>query len=135
MKDLERFTSKYLINKETNCWEWNAYIGYKGYGRFGFNGRVDYAHRVSYMLFNGEIGDGLVIDHLCRNRSCVNPKHLEQVTSSENTARGINLNQTKTHCPRGHEYTKENTYINKRGQRSCRECNRQAGKRFRGKID
>ena len=70
---------------EDECWEWRAFIRPNGYGQFNKN---EYAHRVSYEEFVGPIPEGLVIDHLCRNRSCINPEHLEPVTQHENLLRG-----------------------------------------------
>ena len=84
------------------------------------------AHRVAYELQVGPIPVGLQLDHLCRVRSCVNPAHLEPVTSAENTRRG--LRAMKTHCPQGHPYAGENLLIRPTGQRRCRTCHL-AGKR------
>lgn len=80
------------------------------------------AHRFSYNLLVGHIPDGLVIDHLCRVRCCVNPDHLEPVTSIENTHRGEHPNYIKTRCKRGHSFVGENFYIDRRGYRVCRLC-------------
>ncbi|WP_396021799.1 HNH endonuclease signature motif containing protein [Bacillus cereus group sp. BfR-BA-01522] len=80
---------------------------------------------MSYEMLKGPIEEGMVIDHLCRNRKCVNPLHLEQVTQRINLLRGEGMsaeNVKKTHCPQGHEYTEENTYISKAGSRYCRKC-------------
>lgn len=90
-----------------------------------------YAHRLSYELHKGEIPEGLEIDHLCRNRWCVNPDHLEAVTRRENIMRGDGpkklgeLNSKKTHCKHGHPFDKENTRYRPTGGRSCRICNRE----------
>ena len=108
--EIFRFFNK--VDKDTplGCWQWQGRINPKGYGIF--QGRM--AHRFSFILANGEIPDGLEIDHLCRNRGCVRPNHLELVTHSENLKRGIvgrkNHNAFKTHCKYGHEFTPENTY-------------------------
>ncbi len=105
----------------------------EGYGQFYLNGRQCKAHRVSYELFRKNIPDGLVIDHLCNNPSCVNPWHLKPVTSKENILRGVSfsaINARKTHCKRGHEFTKENTYIYARGK-SCRVCGIEYSRRYR----
>lgn len=112
----------------TKCWIWkSAYNVKSGYGVVTFNRSVFLAHRVSYTVLIGQIPEGLQIDHLCRNRICVNPFHLEPVTNDENHRRGINWQTVKTHCSQGHEYTKENTYILKpRGWRYCRTCKRES---------
>jgi len=118
---------KYTMPTE-GCWHWIGDLQKNGYGRLGVGRKHHLAHRISYRLFNGEIPDGLEIDHLCRNRSCVNPDHLETVTRRVNQARGETLaanNNAKTHCPRGHEYAGYNLRV-RRGKRECREC---------GKID
>jgi hypothetical protein len=99
------------------CWEWPYAHTSAGYGIF----RKDYMHRHSYRLHFGPIPAGLELDHLCRNRGCFNPDHLEAVTHAENMRRGYW--GAKTHCPQGHEYTAENTIINSvDGGRMCREC-------------
>lgn len=122
---LERFWSK--VEKTDYCWEWKAAKTPKGYGQFNIDKVVLRAHRVAYELVVGPIPDGLTIDHLCRNPSCVNPDHLEPVTNRENTLRGSNFiaqHAKKTHCPHGHEYTEENTYRKPRGGRECLTCKR-----------
>ncbi len=123
----ERFWEKVDVRElePGACWEWTAHLMPNGYGRLRSNGRQVYAHRLAYELLVGPIPKGLHIDHLCRNRACVNPAHLEPVTCRENAMRGVGfapLQVQRTHCPKGHEYTKENTYVSKRGCRSCREC-------------
>jgi hypothetical protein len=92
------------------------------------------AHRYAYELLVGPIASGLVLDHLCRNPGCVNPKHLEPVTDRENTRRGISSaaeNAKKTHCYRGHPFDERNTYVNLKGKRACRECAKAYQKRLR----
>lgn len=119
------------------CWNWLRYIAPDGYGRVKHKGKNCPAHRVAYILTKGPISDDLAVDHLCRNRSCVNPEHLEAVTDKTNVLRGIGpaaLNARKTHCKHGHEFTPENTrvYENREGwARQCRECerNREKGRR------
>ena len=115
-----RFWSK--VNFTDSCWLWTAHKVGKGYGRYWANGRMVLAHRFSYELLVGPIPEGLQIDHLCRIRECVNPRHLEVVTGKENQRRGhINQNTRKTHCPQDHPYDEVNTLISC-GKRYCRTC-------------
>lgn len=103
------------------CWLWTAAKDKMGYGKY----RQTLAHRISYSLIKGKIKRGLVIDHLCRNKSCVNPGHLEAVTQKLNLERSIavlsTLNKNKTHCPKGHAYSGANLKLTKTG-RHCRVC-------------
>lgn len=117
------------------CWMWTAGLS-KGYGQFivmaGHRGRPILAHRMAWELLRGSVPDGLELDHLCRVRACVNPDHLEPVTSEENIRRGMwgpVANARKTHCAHGHEFTPENTYRPPRRPhvRQCRECMRLRG--------
>ena len=109
------------------CWLWMGSRTSLGYGKFYWEGKHTSAHRAMYKTFINPDIDGLDVDHLCRNPSCTNLLHLEAVTSKENTLRGISppaVNVMKTHCKRGHEFTPENTYITKGGNRSCIICKR-----------
>lgn len=121
----ERFWAK--VQPTGFCWEWTG-AKTRGYGSFATETGGKRAHRVAYELLVGPIPDGLVIDHLCRNTSCVNPDHLEPVTQAENVRRGFNPGPghgIRTHCPHGHAYTPENTRIQARtGAQICRTCTR-----------
>lgn len=107
-----------------HCWVWTGFCSPQGYGRFKFGGRLLSAHRFSYELEIGPIRDGLTIDHLCRNRGCVRPSHLEPVTRKVNTLRGetiVAAHAAKTHCPKGHPYDEVNTRLYE-GRRYCKQC-------------
>lgn len=130
-----RFWSKVDRGEHDECWPWTACDdGRGGYGVFWLRGRNVLAHRVAYMDANGPIPDGLQIDHLCRNRRCCNPNHLEPVTIRTNVLRGIGVtaeNARKTHCIHGHEFTPENTVHRPAGGRSCRACDNAKARRYR----
>lgn len=125
MNAVERFYAKVDRWDPDQCWLWVGARSGRGYGNLNVGGRTCGAHRVAYELFIGSIPEGLDLDHLCRVPLCVNPKHLEPVPRRINLLRGQGFaprNAQVTHCPRGHKYTPENTYVSKRGQRTCREC-------------
>ena len=125
----ERIEASIEVSPE-GCWVWQKSKNSRGYGQMWVGSRADgtrrteKAHRAAYTAFIGKIPEGLHLDHLCRNPSCVNPAHLEPVTPQVNVLRGetqVARNVAKTHCPHGHEYTEANTYMNKR-KRYCRTC-------------
>ena len=118
------FDTKWMLEPSTGCWVWGAATN-GGYGVFWFEGVTVRAHRYAFERWVGPILDGLQLDHLCRVRCCVNPDHLEPVTSRENSLRGggfAAVNAAKTHCVHGHEFTPENIYVPKSGGRECRAC-------------
>lgn len=134
----ERLLSRIKIVDD--CWIWQGSIGHRdGYGavyvRRSEGGNTDNSkqvHRVSYEIFRGEIPKGLVLDHLCRTRACINPVHLEPVTHRDNLHRGLTLNalnSSKTHCINGHEFSNEQSqWYRVRGFRRCRECHNETEK-------
>ncbi len=116
------------VEKTGSCWNWTASLFKNGYGQFWAWGMKWYAHRFSYALHNDVLVTDMTINHLCKNRKCVNPAHLEQITRGENTLHKDSqspsaINKRKTQCPRGHEYNGINTWVEKNGTRHCRPCN------------
>ena len=131
MKTQDRFWQK--VNKTESCWLWTGAKA-RGYGHFRLNGRSRTTHRLAWEWANGRIPEDLEIDHLCRIRHCVNPDHMELVTTRENILRGVGptaQNARKTACKRGHPFTPKNTWVRKNGQRRCRICHRILKKRYR----
>lgn len=118
-----RFWAK--VEKTPTCWNWTG-SNIEGYGQFYNEGVNWLAHRLSYALHMGNLpAKGMVTDHLCRNRCCVNPEHLEIVTNKENVLRGEGvtaINAKRIACRQGHPYDDANLAINRNGGRRCRKC-------------
>jgi len=135
------FVGKCMPVPESGCWVWDGRLSNHGYGVLAIgHGRTAYAHRTAYEIFRGAIQEGLQIDHLCGVRCCVNPDHLEAVTSTENKARGQSrnaINKRKTECKYGHPFNQWNTYLrwsgNKLIGRNCKICKALAFARWKGK--
>lgn len=141
----ERIWAK--VVKTDSCWNWVSCRNRKGYSIFRVRSpkkKCGYqkllVHRITYELLIGKIPDGLTIDHLCRNRQCVNPQHLEPVTGKVNTLRGAGLtaiNARKTVCSRGHPFNEANTYVYKSekylGGRKCKMCIRITARELRNR--
>lgn len=119
------------------CWPWTGVPSRAGYGTFivGKRGRRQNAHRWIWEQINGPASSKLHLDHLCRNKLCVNPTHMELVTHAENLRRGkhTSYQAMKTHCKRGHPFDEANTYVKKTG-RACKACSRMHVRDYRQKI-
>lgn len=121
---LNRLMSKVEMITESGCWIWVGACNTAGYGHLVYMDKgkkrwID-THRASYLLYRGTILKGLVLDHLCMVKCCINPDHLEAVTAQENNVR---KNKHITHCPVGHPYNELNTYFHKRSmKRDCKAC-------------
>lgn len=122
-----RFDDQHEPEPTTGCWLWLGVIDHLGYGHIEKGGRNAMAHRVGYELLRGPIPQKMTLDHLCRNRQCVNPGHLEPVPQRVNVLRGNGvaaLKAQQTHCVNGHEFTPTNTIIRNGRHRACRLCGR-----------
>lgn len=138
---IDRFNERVQV-APSGCIEWTGGLNGVGYGQF-YAGRESltqtgktYAHRWAYEHFVGPIPEGMFIDHLCRNRKCVNTDHLEPVTPRENVLRGVapaSLHAKKTHCPAGHPYSGDNVRVTN-GSRFCRACSRIASQVRRDRL-
>ena len=130
------------VDASGDCWEWNGGVGSAGYGVFYIgreNGRKRFegAHRFAWQTLVGPITDGLTIDHLCKNKTCVNPDHMELVTLAENSRRNwmSRANRSKTHCKHGHPFSEENTRIDtETGHRACWTCRRRISAEYNARV-
>lgn len=126
-QELARVFSFVAVGDEENCWHWLGFTN-RGYGYVKLQGESRRAHRVLYEEYEGPIIG--MLHHDCENPGCVNPNHLRDVTAQEHVAIHPRVYQSgKTHCPQGHAYDEENTYVDATGRRHCRECGREAAKR------
>ena len=126
---IERFLAKISIS-DSGCWEWQGTKDTHEYGIFSINHKNLRSHRFIYEYYHGSISSILTIDHLCRNRKCVNPNHLEQVSIKINVLRGDNtcaINARKTHCNHGHPLFGDNLAI-ENGTRRCKTCHKERRK-------
>lgn len=119
-KRIQRFWER--VSEDGECLVWDKPT-LRGYGQFWFDGKMRAAHRFAYSITIGLPEAGLELDHLCRNRLCVNPNHLEPVTPLENKIRSPLSNISKTHCKRGHEFTDDNI-VKVPGGKACKTCRR-----------
>lgn len=128
--DMERLLEK-CYAAESGCWQWIGAQNRKGYGQLFFRGKLWVSHRVAYTIFVGEIPEGMTVDHLCFNKGCINPAHLEPVTALENTQRAKRAGRHRPstqyppgYCAAGHQYTEDNVAIRPDGRRRCKMCAR-----------
>lgn len=125
-RDRKRFEAKFLKAGNDECWLWAAGTNDSGYGVFTIGKRQYRAHRVAVRNAGYGVPTKAVIDHICRNRLCVNPRHLRTVDRftnvHENSDALAHKNSLKTHCPQGHPYSGDNLVIRKSGRRRCKQC-------------
>ena len=129
----DRILLKCMPVPESGCLVWLGETEKGGYGQVWWKGGKRLIHRVIYELIKGPIPKGMVIDHLCRVRSCISTDHLEVVTHRQNILRSTGLaaqNSVKTQCRNGHPFSGENTYVYPNGERSCRACGRAAFRKW-----
>lgn len=109
------------VDRTAECWNWTGAVGSHGYGVCWAGNKIALAHRFVLALSGLDLDNTMQVDHLCRNRICVRPDHLEQVPQAENNRRALRLRPPKTHCPHGHDYA-ETGFLNAAGYQECRTC-------------
>ena|SRR3990167_2836857 len=138
-RSLKRFCENIIV--KNNCWLWVGSKTKGGYGKFMINYKIFYTHRLSYIIFKGDIPQGYTIDHLCRNPICCNPNHLECVTQKENLLRSpitkASIHSKKTHCPSWHILEGDNLSksVLRTGKRRCRICYNKWQRNRRAKLN
>lgn len=120
----ERFWTDVMVGSDDACWLWKKSTASHCYGQTFDGNTVVLAHRVAYVLAKGPIPLGMTVDHSCYVRRCCNPNHLRLLTNLENARN--NGASRRTHCPYGHAYDTDNTYVSKKGHRQCRQCSRRS---------
>lgn len=128
--EIGRFFDKVYIEDEQACWLWLGHKNILGYGKLSYKGKIKQAHRVIFEIIGQPIKYNLVVDHMCKNTSCVNPSHLREVTFKQNIFENSNspayTRKVSTHCERGHKWTDDNIYWAKGKNgviyRHCRKC-------------
>lgn len=128
---MTRLLEKIEIDPATECWVFTGAKNHAGYGWIGtgVGTQSGLAHRLAYENLIGPVTSE-TLDHLCRNRACCNPDHLEPVSHAENMRRTRGLRAPKTHCKNGHEFTEENTYAHPNGSKVCRTCTAESRRRY-----
>ena len=126
---IRRFHRRIQKDPESGCWNWTGYTTGNGYGQAHYGGGLTTAHRAYWLCAVGDLPDDLDLDHLCRNRTCVNPDHLEPVTRSENLERGYEARG----CKNGHPYTEDGFSVVTRSDgrtfRRCKACHRERNRK------
>lgn len=125
-----RYFLKYSVPNKSGCVIWNRSTDDRGYGTLCVNNKTVWAHRFAYEYYFGPIPKGMEIHHTCENESCVSKEHLVATTRKYHPGCGPSVNRDKTHCIHGHEYTPENTFLDKNGYRHCKKCRNLANYEF-----